>query len=453
LHTETKSGNQIQQIWRNRPIGKRIGPPAVLLFNKRTGRQEKFRAERMRILLASIWFAASLVSFQPRQACGAEPSVEAAPQNTSVTTASKTGGDLSSPLPFQLTLATYAGYDDNVATSSGGGGSSFTNDKVTLSYNFDNTRTQLTMLSVGGIKYYLDGRTDVDTNLDMSLIHNVSVRLKLAATVYVAYRTEPDFSSNAGPETRQGNYLQTLDTFAATYHWLLRFSTVTSFKFHRVQYENSSVGSSQDRSEETFGEEFRFSLSTRTTLAGEYRFEIVDYDNFPRDSTTHFALIGFDEDFTSALKVVTRGGVTFRSFTNDGDRTDPYFEGFLDYAFAERSSLNWKTTYSVEEPSSTQALSRTTFRTGVNLRYGLTARISLDASGYYHHDENQGTTTGKGSSGFSSDSVDLSVDAKYTINRRFSFSLNYERSQVISSMAGQGDYSRNLYSAGLIFTY
>jgi hypothetical protein len=108
----------------------------------------------------------------------------------------------------------------------------------------------------------------------------------------------------------------------------------------------------------------------------------------------------------------------------------------------------------------TAPLSRTTLRTGLLLRYALSARITANVTGYYHHDENQGTTSsGTVQPGFSQDSYDLSLILRYAINRRFTFDLGFQRSQVISGRSsGQlvqftQPYLRDRYSAGLSFTY
>jgi hypothetical protein len=211
----------------------------------------------------------------------------------------------------------------------------------------------------------------------------------------------------------------------------------------------------QNRIEDTLGEQFQFSLSQRTNLVAEYRFEIIDYDTAPRDSTTHFILAGFDHDVTEQLKLHLRAGETFRSYKDDGDRTDPYFEGSLSYVNGDRSSLSWTMNYGVEEPNTTAAdvLARTTFRTGLQLKYALSARISSTAAIYYHHDENDvGTSSAGSGSGFSQDSADLSLGLAYKINGHFGFHLGFDRSEVTSERVTSG-YSRNRYFAGLSLTY
>src|SRR5678816_3261651 len=114
-----------------------------------------------------------------------------------------------------------------------------------------------------------------------------------------SYQTEPNFQSNVGPQNVRAPHFDTNDIFSVTYHWLPRVSTVTSYTFQRIKYEQTTptttaVGIAQDRFQNTLAESLQFSLTRRTTLIGEYRYLIVDYDTAPRDATIHFALAGLD---------------------------------------------------------------------------------------------------------------------------------------------------------------
>jgi hypothetical protein len=447
-------------------------------------------------------FAACLIPFQPADAQEENPAQEGNPAGNVVTQAEITSTsevadmNLLSNLPVHLSLGLHEGYDDNSNTASGGQGSSFTSAGLTLFYGLHGASagprgssssarsvgaafgpnssasepTQLAISSGASVSYY-SGATrartsDVNTFLDLSLSHYFSPRATVTASVYAAYRTEPDFSSNIGTENIRANYFYTLDSASVAYHWTPLFSTVTSDSFDRVQYDSSSVGTSINRSENTVGEEFRFNWRPDITLIADYRFQIVDYDSSPRDSTTHFAVVGIQKEFNPQLKAVVRGGATFRSYKDDGSRTDPNVEGSLVYAGAHNSSLSWNIRYGVEEPTLTASptiLSRTTFRTGLQLSYALSARIIATLDGYYHHDENQGfnstgnvssgfNSAGNVSSGFSADSFDVSLGIRYAIRRFFTLDLDYQHSEVTSGQPAR-DYSRNRYSAGLTFTY
>lgn len=250
-------------------------------------------------------------------------------------------------------------------------------------------------------------------------------------------------------------FFDTVDIFALTYHWLLRFSTVTSYTFESVQYFSSSSGTStssstansQNRVQNTFSEQFQFSLTSRTVLVGEYRFAAIDYDTAPLNSTTNFVLAGVNHNLTEHLMVHVRGGESFRSLEDDGNMASPYFEGTLSY-LRSNHSLNWTASYGFESPTATGATTTKTLRTGVNLTYDLTSRLSSTTGVYYHHDENQGGTDSTGTQ----DSFDLSVGLRYTINKRFALHVNYEHNST-SSLGSTPGYSRNRYFAGLTYTF
>ena len=108
------------------------------------------------------------------------------------------------------------------------------------------------------------------------------------------------------------------------------------------------------------------------------------------------------------------------------------------------------TSYGFESPTATGATTTKTLRTGLNLTYDLTSRLSSTTGIYYHHDENQGGT-GTGSAG-TQDSFDLTLGLHYTINKRFALHVNYNHTSQGSLGATPG-YSRNSYSAGLTYTY
>jgi hypothetical protein len=360
-------------------------------------------------------------------------------------------------VPIQITAGVDIGYDDHVngntsTTSSTGQKSFFVRENLVLTYVRPTERTQLSLIGVGRFEQFFDlGTDDKNGNVTLSLTHNFSTRLSFYASVYAAYETEPDFKSDVGPENVRADHFNTVDIFAVTYRWLPRLSTVTNFTFQRVKYADASIGAEQDRIDYTFGETVQFSLTSRTNLIGEYRYQITDYDTAPNDSTTHYLLAGIDHHLTEHLIVHARGGPSLRSLKDDGDSTTPYFEGSLEY-IRSNHSLNWTTSYGFEAPTEANASVRKTFRTGVSLTYNLTSRLTSTTAVYFHHDENQSSaSSGTGSAG-SQDSLDLLLGFNYTINKRLAAQVNYSYTSQ-SSLGGTPGYSRNSYSAGLTYTY
>ena len=360
-------------------------------------------------------------------------------------------------VPIQITAGLDMGYDDHVTgstatTSSSGQSSFFARENLVLTYVRPTERTQVSLIGVGRFEQFFDlGTDDKNGNVTLSITHNSSTRLSFYTNVYAAYETEPDFKSDVGPENVRADHFNTIDIFAVTYRWLPRFSTVTSYTFQRVKYADASIGAEQDRMDNTFGETLQFTLTSRTNLVGDYRYQITDYDTAPNDSTTHSLLGGIDHHLTEHLVVHARAGQSFRSLKNDGDSTSPNFEGSLEYA-SSNHSLTWTTSYGFEAPTEANASTRKTFRTGLVLTYNLTSRLSSTTAVYFHHDENQSSaSSGTGSAG-SQDALDLLLGFSYTINKRLALHVNYNHTSQ-SSLGSTPGYSRNSYSAGLSYSY
>jgi Putative beta-barrel porin 2 len=347
-------------------------------------------------------------------------------------------------IPIQITAGLDFGFDDNATLTPSGKGSLFIGENVVLTYSRPSERTQFSVLGIGRFDQYFNvNRNDVDGNITMSLTHNFSTRLSFYASVFAAYQTEPNFRSNVGPENVIADHFYTTDIFSLTYHWSTRFSMITSYKFNLVKYADASIGNSQDRVDDTLGEEFQFSLTRRTKLIGEYRFETINYDTAPTDSTTHFILAGINHNLTEHLIVRARAGESFRSLESDGSMASPYFEGVVDY-ISSNHTLSWTSSYGFESPTAAGVTTTKTWRTGLTLTYGLTSRLSSTTGIYYHHDENEGAGT--------QDSFDLTAGLRYTINKHFTLHLDYNHSTLGSSGSTPG-YSRNSYFGGLTYTY
>jgi hypothetical protein len=384
-------------------------------------------------LTLALLFAASFIA--PVQAIG---------QETSASPFEGAGIGWLLAIPIQITAGVDMGYDDNATLTSSGEGSLFAGENVVLTYNRPGESTQFYVLGIGRFDQYFNvSRNDVNGNVTMSLTHNFSTRLSFYASIFAAYQTEPNFRSNVGPENVVSDHFYTSDIFSLTYHWSTRFSMITSYTFNRVKYAQASIGNSQDRVENTLGEQFQFSLTSRTNLVGEYRFEMINYDTAPTNSTTHYILAGVDHHLTEHLIFHVRGGESFRSLENDGDMANPYFESSLGYV-SSNHSLNWTSSYGFEAPTAAGVSTTKTLRTGLNLTYSLTSRISSTTGVYYHHDENEGTGT--------QDSFDLTAGLRYTINKHFTLHLDYNHT-TLGSLGSTPGYSRNSYFGGLTYTY
>src|SRR5438874_5374218 len=206
-------------------------------------------------------------------------------------------------IPIQITAGLDAGYNDNVTLQPSGEGSIFTRENLVLTYSRPGERTQFFVMGVGRFSQYFDvsGQNETAGNVTLSLTHNFSSRLSFYTSIYGSYQNQPNFQSNVGPENVVSPFFDTVDIFSLTYHWSSRLSLVTSYTFEKVQYFSSSTGNSQNgaqnplaqnRVQNTFSEALQFNLTSRTVLVGEYRFQTINYETSPIDSTTHSILAG-----------------------------------------------------------------------------------------------------------------------------------------------------------------
>jgi Putative beta-barrel porin 2 len=374
------------------------------------------------------------------------------------------GAGVFSRTPLIIDISLNGGYDNNVTNSSNtssNSGSEYTSGNLALSYTFGEPRLQLTLNSAFGGTYYYSTVSsqnyDVNLTTTFRINYKATPRLSFTTSILAAYLTEPSFNFGVGVVSRSGNYFYTSDQLTADFAWMPRLSTLTRYNVAVVKYEESAVGASQDRIDNTFSNEFRFLATPITTLVGEYRYEVVSYDQMASlDSTTNFLLGGFDHTFSPHASVTFRGGDQFRSFTQGGSQSGPYFEGNLNYKVGRRTSISWANWYGIGEPNvtSANAQSRTSFHTGLEGNFNLTPRIGSTLSFYYEHSDYSSFGPGGGlSPSFTQDSIDVGLSLRYAITRMLRIQAGYHRTELTSSGVGGQNYSRSSIFAGVNLTF
>jgi hypothetical protein len=367
-------------------------------------------------------------------------------------------------LPFHVTVHVRAGYDDNVLSQPDEArqGSAFVEPVLGISYIFGNTRTQLDLHSEIRFTQYFEDipqvANDFNPNFNLSATHKVSPRLTLSLAAYFTYQQQPDFTNHfIGIDRRSGNYVFSNDKLSAAYVWTPRFSTITSWNFVVINYDDPAVGAFQNRTENTLGNEFRFLLLPTTSIIGEYRFEFITYEtptSQSRDSITNYFLAGFDHSFSPRLNLSVRGGVSVRGYDGADDvRLDPYGQASLNYTAGPHLTLGWTLNYSLEEPDVVGTPARTSLQTGLTASYKITPRIVANLSVFYEHDENDGQQTFFFIiPGFADDLLSLSATARYTINRNWGLELGYEFTGVTSGQPFR-DYDKTRFYGGANFQF
>lgn len=387
-----------------------------------------------------------------------------------------------SRLPFSVSATVYGGYDDNPNTAPSGfpeEASWFVSAAIGIDVKVESPRTKLDLTSSWGFTYYADLHNnpfEPNINLTLNLTHKASPRLTLSITGSLAYQTEPDFQTGLGTNRRNGNYFFTNDTFSAGYAWVPRFSTVTSYTLALVKYDDISSGLFEDRVENSFGNQFRFLILPTTNVVAEYRFQAINYEHegdlisapgvtpvqrLERNSTTHFLLGGFDHAFSPRLTTTVRGGIEFRDYYDStGEKDSPYFESTVTYLLGKDTSVQWYTRYGIEEGDILFNPTRKTFRTGLQGKHNLTARISASFSVYYDHDDYNETeirvanpfppppTVLQTNPSFTEDSFYIDLALRYAVTRYLGAQIGYDHTTVNSGGVNR-DYSRNRVWGGV----
>jgi opacity protein-like surface antigen len=362
---------------------------------------------------------------------------------------------------IQLSASLTGGYDDNVNTTPTGSPSWFASPGAVLTYQFGNPRLAIDLVTGGGITYYFEhpGGRDYDPNLylRLSLAYKASERLTFDLSAFAAYQAQPDLTSALSANRFLGNFFRTEDTISAHYRWTPRFSTITSYNFSAVEYENSA-SSSGDRFENQLGEELRYLLFPTTTATAGYRIDSANYQTTGHNRLNQILTAGVDQTFGPHLIGIFRGGLQVRS-----GQTLPYVEAGLHYSlepggtrYGTGTYVIWTNRYSIEESGTGAGSGRETFRTNLLLNYRITARISANLTLSYQHG------TGAQEIGFNSGGAenvfDISPGVSYAITRSLSINAGYRHTKLdqgsSSAIASQSlGYTRNRYFAGLTYTF
>ena len=360
---------------------------------------------------------------------------------------------------FGLSTSLTGGYDDNVNLTPTGSPSWFANPNAVFTYQFGNPRLAMNLIAGAGITYYFDhpGGRDYDPNLylRLSLAYKASERLTFDVSVFAAYQAQPDVTSALSANRRLGNFFRSEDNISAHYRWTPRFSTVTSYNFSALEYQNSTA-SSGDRLENHLGEQVRYLLFPTTTATAGYAINITDYQTTGRNLITQTLTAGLDQTFGPHLTGIFQGGLQLHS----GGQISPYIDAGLHYSF-KSANVIWTNRYSIEESGTGASSGRETFRTNLALNYRVTARISANlAVSYQNGTGAQGADIGfnGGVAGGAENVFDVSAEVRYAITHSLAVNAGYRHTELdqgsTSAIASQGlGYTRNRYFAGLTYKF
>jgi hypothetical protein len=305
-------------------------------------------------------------------------------------------------------------------------------------------RTVVTMdLSAGEQTYWNEpgGGTNYTGSFDLALIHRLTPRATLSMEGFATYQNSPNFALVNAPTNAGSNQSYLDGTLKAdlTYAWGARLSTVTSYNFGFNIVQGSS---SENLDTNTFGTQFRYTVSPRNTVTAELRESINTYPSNAGASTAGtYYLLGLDTIFSSRLRNSFSAGLQTNTFTSggSGNQVSPYFEGDTTLTLPRGASLSWTNTYGFQ-PDSTAGSTTTSYRTGLTYQQPLSTKLVASLSLAYNNLQARDPSNAGGT--YTQNQLQASAGVNYTLSSRFSLSLSYTYIDLLSSQVN-GSYQRD----------
>ncbi|MFV0337064.1 MAG: hypothetical protein ACK5LK_02305 [Chthoniobacterales bacterium] len=357
--------------------------------------------------------------------------------------------------PFRVTLSVREGFDDNVNASHENRHSSFyTNFAAGINYSFGSPRLKLSTNLSGGLTYYYSKNANRKTNLsglwNLSAVYSVTPRMTLSMGTSTGYYSQPTISNPGTSYVGDQSYFSTNTYFSLNYQWTERFSTTTGYRLGAIVYSGNRVNDGLGNISQTISQSFNFHLWPTTTLVAEYRVNPVTYFSTDQDSWGNYFLLGFNHTFNPRSTWTLRAGAELRFMdrVNSDSKTyiGPYIESVFRYQLNPRSSVAWTLRYGTENSGVFNITQSQTFRTGLNIDYAITSKLSASAGAYYTVSYyNQRSTVNP----FYQNAFEGFVGLRYSLNQRVSFSAGYRYTGVLAPEQDQRNYYRNVVYIGV----
>jgi hypothetical protein len=294
-------------------------------------------------------------------------------------------------------------------------------------------------------------KEEYNGSLAVRYLHRFSGRLQTTASLDVNYLSQPDLSQiNTPTNAGNGNYLVTTGKTDLSYRWTPRFSTVGSLSYNRLDYEEKErqVG---NYSGFTLGMELRYLWSPKLTVVLEGRYGWITYENSSAvDSSSYYALTGFDLALSRRTAMTLRVGESIRTFEESGKRSSaPYLETSLNYQLNKASVLSWNTRFGFEEPpdDNTEVL---VLRSGLSISHFFSPRFrgSLNINGIH-----RSTSNDQADIDSTENDLQSGISLLYTLTRDWQLNLNYNYTAVFFEQNKDADYFRNSVYAGFDYSF
>lgn len=403
---------------------------------------------------------------------------------TAISTAATQAFAVYAPIPeveqlndFTVTISANVGYDSNynsLPDKTIGGvdykaeGSAFVSISPSIKYNklFRNEDTHLKVwLTPEGFNYFSrDPERFWNINTGAELTHKFSDELSLKVAEIFSYTESPQ-TNETGVGFAQNEQNRWENQIGGDLAWDVDEESSLTFKYRNnlVRYTEDVLADQYDRAENMFGLEYGYKYSPKTTLLGEYRLRMVDYDEAGdvKDSESHFFLVGADKRLTEAWTVGGRVGAEVRNQNymgltgpTDETSTTPYVELASTYVYdsskGRDSLLRAGVSYRVDEsPDFSSYENEDMFTVFGNLQHALRSDLVGSASVSY----NYGTLNGIGAIDDANESlVRFGLALTWDLNDRWAaigaYDLDYVRSDIDIR-----DEVRHRFTLGMRYTF
>ena len=359
--------------------------------------------------------------------------------------------------PFRYSFYVQEGYNSNVnGQQNGGVQSMFTAIGAGVDYEFGTSRLELVVGLDAGLTFYYNNKGLQNDGLfpngafSLGVDYAVSDRLNLFLDNSTSLLAQPDFAIVGAPNNYQGDYIVSGTTLGASYRWLPKFETITSYT-PVFWYYFEPIGQDFSRFEQTVGQQFLFLWKPATALVAEYRFNTRNYwyvDNY--NSIGNYALLGFNHTLNP------RSVLNFRAGAEQRINQVPITGGTYNYIgpFGELGftySLRPETTLALNSRYGTTASGiggynqGQQFLAGINLQHAFGRRLTARA--WFNYQNNFYNQPDNFAPDFYTNVYNTGLSAAYAINRVWSVNAGYTYTGLLST----DDRQQNSYNQNIVF--
>jgi hypothetical protein len=219
---------------------------------------------------------------------------------------------------------------------------------------------------------------------------------------------------------------------------------VSSYTVDGIRYDNSTIGSQENRFSHLFSQQFKYAISERNKLVAEYRYRNTLYERQGADFRSHFALIGLDRAWSERSTVGLRGGAEFYSSERE-DNVAPTFEATLAHQVSDKTSVNGYATLGFDGAELGNFTSRYSYRAGASATHQVTERLRLNGGLNYVYSEFDAEEAG---GSVDENEVNATAGIGYNITDSMAVNASYSYT-LLTSDNDLRDYDRNRVFLGL----